>query len=122
MPHNGLPPGIARTAGQAITAAVRRGAIAPDRVEHYVSQVVAAGTEAEAEAVVEVIDQLWGEHGPGRPPGDDGGSDPGREFASLWPPKTAAEAELRGQIAASSAREWTDDQLYEAIFKDQPPS
>jgi hypothetical protein len=46
------------------------------------------------------------------------------EFAHLWPPKTAAEADQRREIAAAAAAQrleaMSDDELIEHIFGQQP--
>jgi hypothetical protein len=104
---------ITEEARRAIVAAVQRGAISRGRIDHYTALVVDAESDAERAGVIASINQLWGPGGPAPGQGDDW-DDPA--FASLWPPRDGAEAERRAQIAASAARAWSDDELYDRLF------
>ncbi len=104
---------ISEEARRAILGALDRRAISRNRIDHYAGLVVDAENEADRADVVAMINTLWGPGGPAPGQGDDYDDD---QFASLFPPKTGAEAERRAEIAASAARAWSDDELYDHLF------
>src|SRR5262249_61860989 len=89
-----IPPELARRAGHAINAAVARGAFSPDRIDHYASQVILAGSKAEAEEAIASIRQRWGPRGtgPGGGEGEGGYGDGDRPAdADLAPPQAGSQ-------------------------------
>lgn len=113
-----MPAGRSKTTepGAIIARTVLRGAISPSRAEFYAERASRGEDISYLDGLTVALPPGVRRVSASVPTPDDDDA----EFASLWPPRTRAEAEQREadrqRIAATAASEMSDDELFAALW------